>query len=323
MPFRANATINKFRILSPPSLKFIAILPIRTIPTGPDGVPGAPKESYSPIIEGFALAPKLQSNGLHPSETIRDPDELARFLGEVDNLVEIAMKPDELRLSGRRYREGTFRLHYRRVDLDDVRVLYRAYLDLAKKPDQRLDDEGARHADLVFSLDPWIAPRRLAASLRLIPVIFQDIADDNKARLANVVSSLERVVPFAEALDDTGFLRLLIEAENDAARNPKDTSRVALAETLKRMKLASEFQSPRYEGETRGTEVGNTMYLTDLAAKLYDHGVTSFDRRQSYVAVAVPEVPGSIPTTEMPAAPFLDINPKRGRSGGNPTVRES
>src|SRR5438105_4174914 len=39
-----------------------------TVRTGSRRGPGGSKEGYSAIIKGFALTPKLQSNGLHPFE---------------------------------------------------------------------------------------------------------------------------------------------------------------------------------------------------------------------------------------------------------------
>ena len=46
-----------------------------TVRTGSRRGPGGSKEGYSAIIKGFALTPKLQSNGLHPFQIRNHIDE--------------------------------------------------------------------------------------------------------------------------------------------------------------------------------------------------------------------------------------------------------
>lgn len=113
-----------------------------------------------------------------------------------------------------------------------------------------------------FSLDPSYDFVRLRSDFgRVRPVLAAGI---EQGKLPIEAELLEEVADGIAKEDEIPFLRLL-----NALRETKDGS------LLREIDGAAQRQAARYDGTLRGTEVGMTLFYTDLIAKLWAFGYDS------------------------------------------------
>jgi hypothetical protein len=210
---------------------------------------------------------------------VTSAEQLDSFLARIDDLLEVRYTDDgQIELSGRKYAPTLFQRSPRRIDRADLRTIRNAGAGALTRP---ANERWAR-SDLAFSLDPWIDAQPLSEALRrLIDSGTGNLqaSDPLRARLEDVTGKLGRsrpfMVPDSADGDETGLFALL-DALRPAALDSRGratlTGPTALLEALDDLVDRERFQAPRYEGGIGGTEVGMTLYYTDLIAKLYAMG---------------------------------------------------
>lgn len=227
--------------------------------------------------------------------------ELAEFLRWADDLLAVRSGPEgTIELTGRRYPSGQFRRDYRRLDVADLETIRRADGEHPDRP-------GRRSASaLGFSLDPWIDPQPLAAGLLAYAAGPKRFSDESRRAIETIAGRLAGATPFqvptAPEDDDTRLFALLEAARPARADRPAGE---APQGTLDDLVQRHSFQSPIYFGKIQGTEVGMTLYYTDLMAKLYMMGGVSWGAGREE-PLELPDTGTSrfVPALEIPLAAF-------------------
>lgn len=242
--------------------------------------------------------------GYH-EEQIRDRQSLERFLSEHDDLTDAKVENDGLRLGGRRIGGGYLGIRLedaaalwqseakvqeslatlKRFEAKWDHVTYRTdsekekleaeYKDEKKKLEQSLPGHHAVNGS-GFSLDPTYDFRGLLQ-------MFQAVCA--KHPTAASAQEIEQVTAALGETDPGPLLDLFDRWAHDEAnpviqsaipegkllafRSLPPDDRVSLAAMLLSRALANyKFQAARYDGSLQGTEVGMTLFYTDLLAKL-------------------------------------------------------
>jgi hypothetical protein len=235
-------------------------------------------------------------------------EQLADFLARTDDLLGVRYD-DGIVLTGRKYPDSTYRRPYRRLDVQDIRTVHHAVRALMSddlpaevmarlKADPKfvkLDDDDKRTAiDQVkrmfkdekvmsnaigFSLDPWLNTTTLTGALQeliqdedvLSHAENQSLRTELKAVTKAVAETRPFPVPDHSDADPTRLFALMDKLRNPPAPlSGRARSEVKdVLETLEKLADTHQFQAPRYEGNIAGTQVGMTLYYTDLTAKLY------------------------------------------------------
>ncbi|QFZ19629.1 hypothetical protein [Saccharothrix syringae] len=208
---------------------------------------------------------------------VDQPEGLAGFLADTDHLARLETRGGEVWAGGWRWEDAPAA----RITPDDVAVLQRGYdRTTGPLPGFSLDPVPPAGVDDIRAAVPDLAPDLLAA-----------IGSGNWAGTGH-----------ASADDLAGAVeQQLLQPGGPADGLPQDRTQLwALRSALTGGPL---FSQARYDGGLAGTEVGMTLFYTDLTAKLWVTGVGD--------GVPSPEVPGFVPDPDAPTPP--DLCPRRPR----------
>ena len=171
---------------------------------------------------------------------IGSADDLRAFLESADDVVDVRSENGVLIVGGRRLKGRLPRA----IEVEDVAALWQS--DLAA---ERTGISGSG-----FSLDPTFDYSKVAVVFgRAFPEIRQRypaaVSDDDLTRVLEDLSRHEddEFIDFLNRIPDRSFSQAFLQW----------------------LGACCQFQQARYDGELRGTEIGMTLFYTDLVAKLW------------------------------------------------------
>ena len=227
--------------------------------------------------------------------------ELADFIGAIDELTYAKRQAEGLLLGGRASGSGT----RGRIGLEEIATIWKAEkriaeanaafdalvasrkraflskwnsktystplerqrLEMAADAEERQLQEELQHEyqkrNIVkgsgFSLDPKVDFEQLSRRYEEMQPLLVSLAEEDESAFNGI--GIDEV---ADALGENDIvpLRRLIQTLQDSGN-------VLLALLLDRAEFANSYQSARYDGDLKGTEVGMTLFYTDLIAKLW------------------------------------------------------
>jgi hypothetical protein len=232
------------------------------------------------------------------SAWVRDLEGLAVFLNQADDLLEAGSAADgSIHLVGRRYEASLYAPGYHRIGVADLAVIRRSRGEM---PGQ----EARSASNLGFSLDPWVDARPLAEALRRYAAGNRSLAASDSARIVATASLLEGRGPFPRPnspKEDTTHLFALVDSVAPPAGQRRREDKHD-APSLSDLVEEHRFQAPLYIGAIRGTEVGMTLYYTDLVAKLFAMGAIIGPGGRTE-ALTLPDL-GGVAMRPLPAIPL-------------------
>lgn len=221
-------------------------------------------------------------------------DEMASFLAAIHDLAGARLKDGVLVLSGRKLHSAA----YNGVTLEDVAAIWqsekaveagiqkiqdfesrwktRTYRGEEEKTRLKAEYEHeleALRAEIPtgvtkrgggsgFSLDPAYEFDTLKENLSTYESMLRSLAAENGAPITG--EEIDQTLAAVDQEDPIPFLRLV-----EKLQTSDDRRLMRLTDQLQDVNLKSEYQAARYDGKLQGTEVGMTLFYTDLLAKLW------------------------------------------------------
>ncbi len=179
-------------------------------------------------------------------------EDLDRFLERIEDVTYVRREGDRLTLGGRELRSR----RYGGLDVEDIAALWQS--EAAISDPFPLGALGGV-TESGFSLDPDFDPAGFVEGLpplveRLNRLIEEGLIDAPPVDVEELMTALTLGLP-GPALER---LQELVDEGNEAA--------LSWAKDLRGL---GSYQAARYDGELQGTEVGMTLFYTDLLAKLW------------------------------------------------------
>jgi hypothetical protein len=173
--------------------------------------------------------------------------DLVRFIAATDDLLSVRLVGDSVIIAGRKLQGG----NYASVNLDDVAAILQS--------EQVATANGGGSG---FSLDPEYEYDTLKAYFdKAKPLLAVFATGEDAPFSAAEISAIEEAIDRKDAIP---FLQLL-----EKLKGIPDLGAARSAGLLQTIDTRSQHQSARYDGKLKGTEVGMTLFYTDLLAKLW------------------------------------------------------
>jgi len=246
-----------------------------------------------PDVNGGDLA--TEAYGYHEAR-ITNAGELAALLNRVSDVTLARVDGDALVVGGRKLASRP----YKGIRTEDVAALWQAEQKLQARLDglerqwksrsaalyaqaqasgwtQSMYDREAQelrkrfHAEQVpgdlvfgtgFSLDPSYDFAKLSAEFARVEPVLAGIVANPDAPISR--ADIQRAKAGIAARDPVPFLRLVEKLSSE-----RKGGLGGFADSLKELDRDAQYQSARYDGDLKGTEVGMVLFYTDLLAKLW------------------------------------------------------